>query len=141
MLEQKLCEAFTSLGCDCRPIGGSGNPDGGAVAGLSADGKGNPRHYGISLEAKSKKRDGGKVAASTIDLAAVIRHRKKEGCQHAIVVGRDFPAKETSALTRDIDDDREKTLAQGDPKTITLITIDDLAELVRLRPLKQIGLL
>jgi hypothetical protein len=141
MLEQKLCAAFTSLGCDCRPIGGSGNADGVAVAGLSADGKGNPRQYGVSLEAKSTRRDSGKVAASTVDVAAVIRHRKKEDCQHAIVVGRDFPTRETSALAHDIDDDREKTLAQGDPKTITLITIDDLAELVRLRPLKQIGLL
>jgi hypothetical protein len=140
-LEQKLCAAFTSLGCDCRPIGGSGNPDGVAVAAVSADSKGNPRQYSVSLEAKSKRKDAGKVAASTVDIAAVIRHRKKEGCQHAIVVGRDFPSKETSALAQDIDDDREKTLAQGDAKTITLITIDDLAELVRLRPLKQVGLL
>jgi hypothetical protein len=95
----------------------------------------------VSLEAKSKTKDVGKVAASTVDIAAVIRHRKKEECQHAIVVGRDFPAKETSALAEYIDDDRQKTLAIGDPRTITLITIDDLAELVRLRALKQIGLL
>jgi hypothetical protein len=141
MLEQKLCAAFTSMGCDSKPIGGRGNPDGIAVAALSADANGNPRQYSISLEAKSKKSDSGKVAASTVDIAAVIRHRKQEHCQHAIVVGRDFPAKEASALAQDIDDDREKTLAQGDPRTITLITIDDLAELVRLRPLKQIGLL
>jgi hypothetical protein len=140
LLEQKLCAAFTSLGCDCRPIGGKGKADGIAVAPLSADGKGNPRQYSVSLEAKSKKKDTGKVAASTVDIAAIIRHRKQEECQHAIVVGRDFPAKETSALFEHIVDDREKTLAQGEPKTITLITIDDLAELVRLRPLKQIGL-
>jgi hypothetical protein len=95
----------------------------------------------VSLEAKSKKKDTGKVAASTVDIAAVIRHRKQEDCRHAIVVGRNFPAKETSALFEHIKDDREKTLALGEPKTITLMTIDDLAELVRLRPLKQIGLL
>jgi len=141
MLEQKLCAAFTSLGCDCRPIGGKGKADGVAVAGVSADAKGNPRQYSVSLEAKSKKTDAGKVAASTVDIAAVIRHRKQEECQHAIVVGRDFPGKETSALVQDIDHDRQTTAALGDPKTITLITIDDLAELVRLRPLKQIGLL
>ncbi len=140
-LEKKLCAAFTSLGCDCRPIGGNGNPDGVAVAGLSADSQGNPRRYSVSLEAKSKVRDKGKVAAATVDVAAVIRHRKREECQHAIVVGRDFPAKESSALAEHIDDDREKTRALGEPKTITLVTIDDLAELVRLRPLKQIGLL
>jgi histidine kinase/DNA gyrase B/HSP90-like ATPase len=141
MLEQKLCAAFTSLGCDCKTIGGKGKADGVAAAFVSADSKGNPRHYSVSLEAKSKRADAGKVAASTVDIAAVIRHRKQEECNHAIVVGRDFPAKETSALAEDINDDREKTAALGDPKTITLMTIDDLAELVRLRPLKQLGLL
>jgi hypothetical protein len=141
MLEQKLCAAFTSLGFDCKPIGGKGRADGLAAAIVSADGKGHPRHYSVSLEAKSKKKDKGKVSASTVDIAAVIRHRKQEECHHAIVVGRDFPAKETSALAEDIADDRQKTLALGEQKTITLMTIDDLAELVRLRPLKQLGLL
>lgn len=141
MLEQKLCAAFTTLGFDCKPIGGKGRADGVAAAIVAADGKGNPRHYSVSLEAKSKKTDTGKVAASTVDIAAVIRHRKQEECNHAIVVGRDFPATETSALAEHIADDRQKTLALGEQKTITLITIDDLAELVRLRPLKQLGLL
>ena len=141
LLEKTLCSAFTSLGFETRPIGGRGKPDGIAVAALSADNEGHSRHYSVTLEAKSKKKDAGKVAASTVDVAAITRHRKSEGCGHAIVVGRDFPASETSALLHDIDDDREKTKALGDPKTITLIMIDDLAELVRLRPLKQIGLL
>jgi hypothetical protein len=141
MLEQKLCTAFTSLGFDCKPIGGKGRADGVAAALISADGKGNPRHYSVSLEAKSKRGDAGKVAASTVDIAAVIRHRKQEECNHAIVVGRDFPAKDASALAEHITDDRQKTLAQGEQKTITLMTIDDLAELVRLRPVKQLGLL
>ncbi len=141
MLERKICAAFTSLGCDCRPLGGKGKPDGIAVAALSADDRGNPRRYSVTLEAKSKANDAGKVAATTVDIAAIIRHRKQEGCEHAIVIGRDFPTGETSALVQDIEDDRQKTLAQGDQKTITLMTIDDLAELVRLRPLKQIGLL
>jgi hypothetical protein len=45
-----------------------------------------------------------------------------------------------SALAKAIADDRRKTAALGEPKTITLITIDDLAQLVRLRPVKQVGL-
>ena len=141
-LEEKLCEGFTSLGCDCRRIGGNGNPDGKAVAMLSGDAGGNPRQYAISLEAKSKEKDQGKVAAGTVDIAAVIRHRDKFECQHALVVGRSFPTTqgEKSALAQDIADDRRKTKALNDPKTITLITIDDLAELVRLRPIKRIGL-
>jgi hypothetical protein len=32
-------------------------------------------------------------------------------CNHAIVVGRDFPATEASALAEHIADDRQKTLA------------------------------
>ena len=88
LLEQKLCAAFTSLGCDCRPIGGKGRADGIAVAPLSADSKGNLRQYSVTLEAKSKKKDTGKVAASTVDIAAIIRHRKQEDCQRAIVVGQ-----------------------------------------------------
>lgn len=140
-LELKICAAFTSLGCECRPIGGKGKADGIAIADLAADAKGNPRRYAVSLEAKSKRVDKGKVQASTVDVAAVIRHRKQEECHHSIVVGRDFPTNETSALFEHINDDRKKTAALGEPKTITLITIDDLAELVRLRPLKQIGLL
>ena len=36
--------------------------------------------------------------------------------------------------------DREVSSAAGAGKTVTLITVDDLAELVRLRPVKQIGL-
>jgi hypothetical protein len=141
LLEQRLCEAFTSLGYDTRLIGRKGKADGKAIAGLSADSKGRPRKYAVTLEAKSKKKDAGKVAASTVDIAAVIRHRKQEECEHAIVVGRDFPAKETSALVQDIDDDRAKTQAIGEPQTITLITINDLADLVQLRPLRQLGLL
>ena len=109
---------------------------------LSGDAGGNPRQYAISLEAKSKEKDQGKVAAGTVDIAAVIRHRDKFECQHALVVGRSFPTTqgEKSALAQDIADDRRKTKALNDPKTITLITIDDLAELVRLRPIKRIGL-
>jgi hypothetical protein len=142
LLEERLCEAFTSLGCDCMRIGGKGKPDGKAVAALSGDAKGNPRQYAVSLEAKSKEKDKGNVAAGTVDIAAVIRHRRKYECQHALVVGRSFPTKqgEKSALAQDIADDRAKTKAVNDPKSITLITIDDLAELVRLRPIKRIGL-
>jgi hypothetical protein len=139
-LEEKLCAAFTSLGFDTIPIGGKGKPDGVATALLPADDEGVQRQYAVSLEAKSKRKDAGKVAAATIKVSAIARQRDDYGCQHAIVVGRDFPAREDSAIAREIDDDRKNTAAKGDPKTITLITIDDLAELVRLRPIKQVGL-
>jgi len=140
-LEQAVCNAFTSLGFDARRIGGSGKPDGTALAILPADNRGRPRQYSVSLEAKSKAKDAGKVAASTVKTGTIIRHRDKEGCQHALVVGRAFPAKAKAVLVEEIDSDREKTERLGERKTITLIHIDDLAHLVRLRPMKQVGLL
>ena len=75
-------------------------------------------------------------------VSAIVRQRDDYRCHHALVVGRAFPtsAGDISALAREIDDDRKKTAAVGQSKTITLITIDDLAKLVRLRPFKQVGL-
>jgi hypothetical protein len=141
-LEDRLCAAFTSLGFEVTPIGGRGEPDGVATALISADQQGKARQYAVSLEAKSKKSDGKKVAAGTVDVAAVIRHRDAYKCTHALVVGPSFPKGDAmSALAQSIDDDRAKTKKLGDPKTITVITIDQLAQLVRLRPLKQLGLL
>jgi len=56
--------------------------------------------------------------------------------------GRDFPTSQgdEAVLMQEIADDIIKTTALGEPRTITLITIDDLATLVRLRPLKQLTL-
>lgn len=141
-LEDALCAAFKSLGFEVTPIGGKGKPDGVATALLAADDKGKPRQYAVSLEAKSKKKDQGTVAAGTVKVSAVIRQRDDYRCQHALVVGRAFPTStgDVSALAKEIDDDRKKTGALREPKSITLITIDDLAKLVRLRPVKQVGL-
>ncbi len=141
-LEDKLCAAFRSLGFEVTPIGGNGKPDGVATAYLSADELGKPRQYAVSLEAKSKETDVGKVAAGSVKVSAIIRQRDDYKCQHAVVVGPAFPTSQgdKSALAKEIDDDRSKTARLGEPKTITLITIDDLAKLVRLRPVKQIGL-
>ena len=142
LLEEKLCTAFTSLGYEVTPIGGSGKPDGVATALLSGDSDGKPRQYAVSLDAKSKEKDDGNVAAGTVKVSTIARHRNDYKCEHALVVGRAFATSqgEKSALSREIDEDRANTAARGEPKTITLMTIDDLAELVRLRPVKQLGL-
>jgi hypothetical protein len=141
-LEDAVCAAFNSLGFEVTPLGDKSKPDGVARALLSADVQGRPRQYAVSLEAKSTERDRGKIAAGTVKVSTVRRHRDDFGCQHALVVGRDFPtsAGELSVLAQEIEDDRKKTAAIGEPKTITLITIDDLATLVQLRPVKQVGL-
>lgn len=140
-LEERLCDAFKSLGFEAITIGGKGKPDGVATALLSADKTGTARQYSVTLEAKSKEKDAGKVSAATVNVSAICRHRNDYSCQHAVVVGRAFPtATADSALAKELDDDYRKTVAVGEPKTITLITIDDLAKLVRLRPVKQVGL-
>ena len=141
-LEKAVCNAFRSLGFDVTHLGKRGEPDGLAAAHLSADKQGVARHYKVSLEAKSKKTSGKPVASKDVGIATIARHRNKHGCQHAIVVGPAFPTsgKETSALGQEIENDRKRSMSAGDSNTITLITVDDLARLVRLRPVKQIGL-
>ena len=138
-LEEAVCDAFDSLGFDATRLGKSGQPDGVAAAHLSADYRGLIRHYKVSLEAKSS---GGTVSARDVGIAAIIQHREKHRCDHAIIVGPAFPTGRgnASALGQQIKDDREKSEAAGAAKTITIITVDDLARLVRLRPVKQIGL-
>jgi hypothetical protein len=143
LLEEKLCAAFTSLGFEVIPIGGNGKPDGVATALLSGqDDDGNPLRYAVSLEAKSKEADDKKVSAGSVKVSAITRQRNDYKCQHALVVGRAFPTSQgdKSVLAKEIDDDRSHWPAKKDPKTITLITIDTLAELVKLQPIKQVGL-
>ena len=141
-LEECACNAFRSLGFEVMPFGKPGEPDGVAIAHLSADGSGNPRHYKVSIEAKSKEKPGAKVSASTVGTATIAQHRNKFGCEHAIVVGPAFPTSQgnASALGERINQDRLNSKAAGTPRTITLINVDDLARLVRLRPIKQVGL-
>ena len=141
-LEKAACDAFRSLGFDVTPLGKRGEPDGVAAAHLSADELGKSRHYRVSLEAKSKERSGATVSAKGVGIATVAQHRDKRECEHAIVIGPAFPTSggDTSALGEQITADRAESRAAGAAKTITLITVDDLAGLVRLRPVKQIGL-
>ena len=141
-LEKAVCDVFHSLGFDVTPLGKRGEPDGVASAHLSADEQGKSRHYRVSLEAKSKETSGATVSAKGVGIATVAQHRDKRECEHAIVIGPAFPTSggDTSALGAQIKADREKSRATGVTKTITLITVDDLARLVRLRPVKQIGL-
>jgi len=142
LLEAKLCQSFTSLGFEVTPIGGNGKPDGVATAPISGEENGKTLQYAISLEAKSTEKDDKAVAAATVKVSTIARQRNEYKCQHAVVIGRAFPTSqgEKSALAKEINEDRESTAAKGDAKTITLMTIDTLADLVRLRPIKQLGL-
>jgi hypothetical protein len=141
-LEDEVVAAFNSLGFDAAHDGRKAKADGIARADLSADAKGTPRHYSVTLEAKSKKKDGKAVSAATIDVAVIAKHRDEYGSEHAIVVGPSFATTQgdKATIAKLIDKDRDLTKASGQPKTITLITVDDLARLVRLAPVKGVTL-
>jgi len=135
-LEKAIVVAFDSMGFDAVPLGGPNKPDGIAEAHLAGDSKG-AHHYSVSLEAKSKEKEGAKVAAKSVNISGIARQRDDYKCDHAIVLGPDFPttAGDLSALVKEIQKDSN---ASG--KTITLVRIVDMARLVRLVPLKRVGL-
>jgi hypothetical protein len=141
-LEIELVEAFRSLGFDATRIGGKGRPDGVAKAHLSADSNNNPRRYALTLDAKSKKKEGAKLKTKSFGVSAISRHRDDYQCEHALVVAPAFEhsAGKDSALAKEIKADRVRTAAAGMPRTITAILVDDLARLVQLRPIKRLGL-
>jgi hypothetical protein len=136
-LQNMLVIAFDSMGFDAVPLGGPKKPDGLAEARLAGDLQGKAHHYKISLEAKSKEEVGKKVSAKTVGISAIARQRDDYDCDHALVAGPDFPTADggESALVKEIANDRKAS-----KKSITLIRISDLARLVRLVPLKRVGL-
>jgi hypothetical protein len=141
-LEIEVVEAFRSLGFDATQVGGKGKPDGVAKAHLSPGADNAPRRYAITLEAKSKKKDGAKLKTKIFGISTIARQRDEYQCEHAIVVAPafDHTAGKDSALAKEIQADRDNTAAKGKPRTITAIHIEDLARLVQLRPVKRLGL-
>ncbi|MBS0191168.1 MAG: ATP-binding protein [Phycisphaerales bacterium] len=141
-LEIEVVEAFRSLGFDSTRVGGKSKPDGVAKAHLSPDANNKPRRYNVTLEAKSKKKEGAKLKTKTFGVSTIARQRDEAQCEHAIVVAPAFdhtPGKE-SALAKEIKADRDSTAANNKPRTITAIHVEDLARLVQLRPVKRLGL-
>jgi hypothetical protein len=136
-LEEELVACFDSMGFEAVRMGGKNRADGRAVAYLSAAMDRHRQGYAVSLEAKSKVKPGAKVTAKSVGIATIARHRRYNTCDHAVVVGPDFPTTQgdKAALADEIRDDRKNNPG----KTITLIRIADLARLVRLVPLKRIG--
>src|SRR5205823_3903513 len=144
-LERELVNAFSSLGYEAIPLGGPKKPDGIATAHISGA-EGEKRSYAVSLEAKSKEQAGKKVSAKTIGISAVARQRDDYECEHAVVVGPDFPAGKDgkSALEKELNKEikTEKALViheKRKPRTITLMQVRDLSRLVRLVPQKRVG--
>ncbi|MHB2032977.1 MAG: ATP-binding protein [Gemmatimonadaceae bacterium] len=141
-LEIEVVEAFRSLGFDSTRVGGKGKPDGVAKAHLSPGQDNKPKRYAVTLEAKSKKKDGAKLKTKTFGVSTIARQRDEAQCEHAIVVAPafDHTAGKVGALAKEIKADRDSTATSGKPRTITAIHVDDLARLVQLRPVKRLGL-
>jgi hypothetical protein len=90
----------------------------------------------VSLEAKSKKSPGSKVSAKAVVVSGIARQRDDYECDHALVVGPDFPtSSDETVVVEEIKADREHT-----GKPITLLRVSELARLVRLVPAKRVGL-
>lgn len=141
-LEIEVVEAFRSLGFDSTRVGGKGKPDGVAKAHLSPGEDKQSRRYAVTLEAKSKRKDGTKLKTKTFGVSTITRQRDEAQCDHAIVVAPafDHTSGKESALAKEIKADRNSTTAAGKPRTITAIHVEDLARLVQLRPIKRLGL-
>ncbi len=75
-------------------------------------------------------------------MSTIVRQRDEAQCDHAVVVAPAFdhaPGKDR-ALAKEIKADRNTTAANGKPRTITAIHIEDLARLVQLQPVKRLSL-
>ena len=82
------------------------------------------------------------MPAGDVGIGVVALHRDKFEADHAIVVAPSFSTTrgEEASVAQQIFRDREATAAQGRLRTITLVTVDDLAKLVRIAPTKKLGL-
>jgi hypothetical protein len=135
-LEDILCECFRSLGYDVNQIGGSGEPDGVAVACLGFLNQKDCK-YGIILDAKSTVSARVKTGNVHIDISDV--HREKYHAQYVVIVGKDFDGSEaadsliskntklhkvTCIKARDL----SRLLFLASPKMLTLTDLRDMLD-------------
>jgi len=119
--EQAIVDAMRSMGLAARHEGGSGDSDG--IIEISRPGQPNFR---ISIEAKGST---GTVDHSDVKIGTVRDHMKKDECDHAVVIAREFQldgqaADEDSNLLDQVQDD--------DYDDVSLLQLDALKELLKL---------
>lgn len=132
-LEKNMRACFEAMGFnDVFSKGGKNEPDGIAIANLSARIEGESRRYVVGLEAKSR----GTVSANRLDVSRIEKHMKQYKCDHHLVIGNGFATSEgaISSTVEQIRNYRERS-----NKTITLMHIGDLARLTRIVSIKRIG--
>lgn len=133
-LEVELCAAFEALGfANVLRLGKRGQPDGTAEAPLPPKPPNVPRHYKVSLEAKSGTTP---VTAKRLGVSGIARHMEEHVCDHGLVIANRFATVDgkKSAMLKEI-----RALRENTGKTITLMQADDLARLVKISPTKQTG--
>lgn len=137
--EYAVTDAFSSMGFVAQRVGGAGKLDGIAEARITGA-AGKRRTYSVSLEAKTVETSGKKVSHTTVKVSTVTRHRDDANCNYALVIGESFSDAELSALLSEVTKHNELEGQAGRDKAITLIRLSDLQRLVRLMPVKKIGL-
>jgi hypothetical protein len=130
-LEEAVADAFRSLGLQVSPKGGNGQPDGVALAtlGVLTLGQAGRRDdYSLTYDAKSTAADS--VSTHTIGVSTLARHRDMYSADFSVVVAVGFEGS----------DDRDSPLGSECVKHgVVPITADDLALLVQVAALRQIG--
>jgi hypothetical protein len=86
-LEEALHDAFRSLGFVVTPMGKKGRPDGLAKAIVGVR-DGTRQDYSFTYDAKST--GGTAVAAKTVGVSTLARHKKSHRAQYSVVVAKDF---------------------------------------------------
>jgi len=126
-LEKVVSQAFNSLGYESTPIGGSGKPDGKAVAYLGP--LNSPNNYSLIFDTKSTSKD--KIKAITAHISGIVRHRDDYNAKFACVIAIDFEGSkdENSAVNK-----------EAKKHKVNLIRARDLVTLVLLSSPKQVGL-
>jgi hypothetical protein len=137
--EYAIADAFSSMGYVAERIGGKGNADAVAEARISG-GEGARRAYSTSIEAKTVEKRPRRANHEKVRVGTLARHRDKHGCDYALVVGEAYVDGEDSALLDEVKRHNALERAAGKAKVITLIRLADLQRLVRLMPVKKIGL-
>lgn len=130
-LEDAVYHAFNSLGFETTKIGGSGKPDGKAVACVGIGSSlGTKKEYSVLYDAKSTSKE--KVKTKDLNMAGIVRHRTDYTADYSVIIALDFEGAldPTSAASK-----------EAKVQNICLIRASDLITLVLLASPKRLGFL
>jgi hypothetical protein len=132
-LEDSLTKAFSTLGFETTPIGGSGKPDGVAFAPLGF--RGSSDNYSFTYDAKSTSKE--RIMASTAHISGVNRHRIDYNANYAVVVAINFQGAEEldSAVNKEAKHLRVNLIRAADLMTLVLLAGPKFLGLSKLRDL------